>query len=248
MEYTRKKSRTSSAASISASTSADADAFESLQDVMSRNTDTLRHMLQTEEAPVDFDDPHSVRRAQHKSFCEYVTNCVLSYDENEFDHFQSSFILLNERFKTARRQRQYRLSSQPTISQPMTSPVPFNLYDSSQRSSQQYQPDPSAWVESPPPSTVWGSQSQEYNAKYRQHQQDQLRQSAARSPRAPRPTNRPGELPPDPPLPVIKRMPTSTPKRPKANAKATKSTVSPSLDFSEFAIDSSGRGEEDLEQ
>ena len=156
---------------------------------MSRNTDILRHMIKSEEAPVDFNDPHSVRRAQHKSFCQYVTNCVLSYDESEFEQFQSSFIVQYERFKAERRDRerafQHRLTGtiqsiqpmqprpvQPTISQPINTPVPLHLgFDSSH----QYQPDPAPWLQNAAPSTSWAGHSTEYNTQLhllqQQHQQ-----------------------------------------------------------------------------
>ena len=199
-----KKRRPSSASTTTSA--ADAEALEGLQSVMSRNTDTLRQMLKGDDAPVDLDDPLSAKRAIHKSFCQYVTSCVMTYEDAEFDQFQTTFTLLNERFKAERREAHHRATttttsadahyrySQPTISSQTTAPVAFNLYGDSQHT---YQQDPSTWLPNPPHASLYGSQTSDYNLRYLQEQQRQSRGLPVR----------------EPPLPNIIRRPTSTPKR-----------------------------------
>ena len=222
-----KKRRPSSSAS--ASISADADALEGLQTVMDRNTNTLQQIYSSQQkddaAAVNLDDPLAASRAIKKSFCQYVTNCVMTYDESEFDQFQSAFTLLHERFKAERQEAQRRAAviplqnphpgygSSTTISQ-TSAPVPFQLFGS--QGDPNYQPDPSQWLpQTPGPlqGSLYHSQSTEYNAQYRLLQQQQLQQQQQRQAGRGRAVPlTPRELP----LPNISRLHnTSTPKRPK---------------------------------
>ena len=258
-----KRRRTPS--SVSASTSADADTLEGLQTVMSRNAEALQQIYSSvqkdDDASPDLDNPLGTSRAIKKSFCQYVTNCVLSYDEGEFDRFQSGFTAMHARFKAERRREVERraagvqlqspggmsafTSSQPTISSQTSEPVPFQLYGP-QADSQQYQAHPSQWISNPPSSSLYNSQTPDYNAQYRflQQQQQLLRQQNVRglAPAAPPPPPA-TPLPRDPQLPNITRLQnTSTPKRPRATVAPANTQTQPastpppeiSLDLSNF--------------
>ena len=261
-----KKRRPSSA---SASTSADADALEGVQSVLNRNTSTLQQIyssVQSDDAAVNLDDPLSASRAIHKSFCQYVTTCVMTYDESEFDQFQTSFTLLHERFKAERREVQRRAAAiphqqthtatsadthfggYPSLQTSSSAPVPFQLYGS-QGDSHQYQQDSSQqWHHHPTtqPQGALHSHTPEYNAQYRFLQQE--RQSA-RTPRLPPMPQREVTLPPrEPPLPNLRRLhSTSTPKRPKPTHPGSADThtepeaepageLSGDLNFSDFTV------------
>ena len=234
------KKRRPSAASGSASTSVDADTLEGLETAMSRNTSTLDKIYSSVHIE-DEADRVNPNKAIYRSFCQYVTSCVMTFDETEFDEFQSSFTLLNERFKAQRREAQRRANalqhrstagiptdthfgypSSHTISQ-TSAPVPFHLYPSD---SHQYQSDPSQWLSQTPTSlqgsSLYQSQSNEFIAQYRflqQRQSGRVQQPQAAPPPPPQPTL---PLQPQPELPLITRLhSTSMPKRPKPSRTAS---------------------------
>ena len=239
------KKRTSRAAS-SASTSADAEGLLTLQNVIERHNDKLHSMVTKFHSPspaphsdvVNLDDPQSASRGIQKSYCSYVTSCVMTYDEQEFDQFQSAFTLIHEQFKAARRakvHRQQALAEQaaarytyagtPHTISSVSAPVAFQLYSApatvttQTTPSQQYQLDAAHWAtETPAPlqgASLYASQTAEYNAQYRTL-------TARPQPLQARPLPVLQTLPlatttlqstAEPPLPNIRRIATSTPKR-----------------------------------
>ena len=213
------KKKPASRPSSSASTSADTEGFETMQTVLDRQNEKLANIVSSFNSPaeiVDLDDPQSASRSIQKSYCNYVSSCVMTYNDEEFDQFQSAFTQIHEQFKTARRAKVLR---QQTLAEQAGENTRGYTYPATQQQttpSQQYQLDIAHWQAQPPTQllgqSLYGSQTPEYQAQYRML-------TARTQPRQPIPVLQ-TLLPPTTPQQATGEMPiisnirrTSTPKR-----------------------------------
>ena len=154
----------------SASTSADADGLDTLQTVLDRQNEKLQTMVTNFNSPaevVDLDDPQSASRSIQKSYCNYVSSCVMTYNEEEFDDFQSAFTQIHEQFKTARRAK---VKRQQAIAEQAGQNTRYTYPTTLMSPSPQYQLDPAHWATQPPgqlqAASLYSSQSQEFQGQY----------------------------------------------------------------------------------
>ena len=213
------KKKTASRPASSASTSADTEGFETMQTVLDRQNEKLENIVSQFRSPpevVDLDDPQSASRSIKRSYCNYVSSCVMTYNDEEFDDFQSAFTQIHEQFKAARRAKVRR---QQTLAEQAGENTRAYTYPGTQPQttpSQQYQLDIAHWQAQPPPQlqgqSLYSSQTPDYQAQYRTlTARPQLRQPLPVLPTLLPPTTphqATGEMPT---IPNIRR--TSTPKR-----------------------------------